>query len=736
MELHMQKKANNQQNFEEAFFTLAYSELENKLYNILPYLVGFELVNKNQDNTKALGVFAFRADNGQILYVPVFFNNGKIMGMELLYSKNNEQFYPLNEDFAEMFLKDDASGVGMAEGNRDTIQRNAVRGNFRAMASPPETGRVAYASAELSDEEIRKEAHDIFNSPKIGIWKDFDTDLCAFLKDTDDNVKQAMLGMIRDHEGYAEALNRFYDIKKVASSLVPSKPVKPEPVLTIYGKGKEAQSLEDNQKQKLAEQGYFILDKRASLNLSDFGEINIPQTISNATKSGIASYIGNDGELHYGLILTKPFSLHEGFGNDNTIVVNLEDDQNEAYIVSSNWVFVKDEPTIKNYAAINSKLPTATEVEASDPYAYPGKRYVLVNDELKVSEPFRVLSNYVDSRQIRHVEIETADFSDYDPYELEKRCTGYGNNKGTISGRGKRNNYEQPVKVRKLRLIFTKKKGDKVQFSGQYVYVPENFRFLELKPADKQQKIYRRPAAKSRLHSALADNRVFPITVRSNGSQFFASVKDYKKTFDNRLKAKVAMMIDLGLTESTVDEILKKAEAKKKVEGTIKMALTTPAVSDEVPYYNILGQPTYGGEPQVFTEQPSDGYMGDPTALGLGTRGEVEPVEKAVQQAIDLAANGQKQLFDTQSIGILSRYSSPAAKITEYTPSLVDALDKVGRLLFLMYWKTEEFEEMFGTGDLPEMMEIFRNVLKNLGDAIIYLKHRIPDLELQGAGGV
>ena len=41
---------------EGAFFQLAYQRLQDTLKNLIPFLVGFEIVKKNEDNTKALGV--------------------------------------------------------------------------------------------------------------------------------------------------------------------------------------------------------------------------------------------------------------------------------------------------------------------------------------------------------------------------------------------------------------------------------------------------------------------------------------------------------------------------------------------------------------------------------------------------------------------------------------------------------------------------------------------------------
>ena len=132
------------QEFEQAFFQLAYDKIQEKLFNLLPFLVGFEIVNKNDDGTKALGVFGFKSNNGQVLFVPAFFVNGTVKGIELLYSKNNEQFYPLSEDYAEMFLKDEVTGLGDAtKENRNQINGKMAPTDLQNLVRPPQIGKRA-----------------------------------------------------------------------------------------------------------------------------------------------------------------------------------------------------------------------------------------------------------------------------------------------------------------------------------------------------------------------------------------------------------------------------------------------------------------------------------------------------------------------------------------------------------------------------------------------------------------
>jgi hypothetical protein len=103
---------------------------------------------------------------------------------------------------------------------------------------------------------------------------------------------------------------------------------------------------------------------------------------------------------------------------------------------------------------------------------------------------------------------------------------------------------------------------------------------------------------------------------------------------------------------------------------------------------------------------------------------------KYVQQAIQLAQNGQKEIFDTHTIGTLAKYVSVGDKVSEYLPSMIEAMDRMGRILFLLHWETDKFKEMYGRGDLPELVELVTSVLKNMGDLVIFLKRKSPELSI------
>jgi hypothetical protein len=196
------------------------------------------------------------------------------------------------------------------------------------------------------------------------------------------------------------------------------------------------------------------------------------------------------------------------------------------------------------------------------------------------------------------------------------------------------------------------------------------------------------------------------------------------------------MVLDIGLDSKTAEELVDSIHYTSSKTGHIKIAYTGDnfvSLREPTPYANELGQPTYGdGDGGTYSEQaPQDiSYQGDPTRLGLGTMPEVQGTSEAIQNANQLAEQGQKNIFDTQSIATLSKYVTPQAKTMAYMPEYISCLDKLGRMLFLVCWETEKFEEMYGRSELPELKELLTSVFKNLGDLVIYLKRKAPELSI------
>ena len=121
--------------FEKSFSSLAYQNIKSKAPRLLPYIIGFQLIERDEDNTKAVGVFGFKA--GELwLYAPIFFVSGDLKGTELLYVRDEDTFVPLKENWINFLLSRKPRLLGEPS-QRDTHQLGGLLPNLSRLARLP-----------------------------------------------------------------------------------------------------------------------------------------------------------------------------------------------------------------------------------------------------------------------------------------------------------------------------------------------------------------------------------------------------------------------------------------------------------------------------------------------------------------------------------------------------------------------------------------------------------------------
>ena len=734
----MIKISDGEKDFEQAFFSLAYTKLSDKLSNLIPFLVGFQLVKRAPNDSKAVGVFGFKSNNGQILFVPTFFINGKIKELEILYSRNNNQFYPLNEDFAELFLKDDVTGIGStSKETKEEISKGMISPNMRNVIWPPRTGRISFAEAkdleEHNPEVFTKTAESLLSKKT---YKPAPS-LIEFVKQADNDVKEAFWNLLNKNAEFTDAVRKFYSDENIADSLKVPPVIKEAKVSKLkiidFDTAKDHNDLSEHTKKELVTKGFSIVDNRPDKDISELGIFKFKETFTNPTQTGFYPYITEIGTIRYGLIITGCEHLVDGYSHPKAIVIDLEAKRKgQAYECNTNKIFIKDQITVKDISkAINMLEEPAEALPSYDDY-------ILINENLKATEPFRIIENYKDGSGIRRIKIEPVWYNETKP----------------------RSNSGEPDKcgASHVVLVLTKKVGDKLEHRNHAIYIPKGYKLLKLhfgtsyypsidytkskdevekqkkEREEEQRKISEgKPGGFSYLSGLLRENNTFPVSLHTNGSDYFLNIGGAKASYENPIEAKIAMVTEVGLNEKTAEEALTGLIPNKKKTGYVKIAVTgdhTLDLQDEQPESNEFGQPTYYGVPWVDQYDGSDGYTKDPTEQGLGVKPDVNEVNKTVNQAVQLAQDGQKEIFDTQTIGTLAKYTNSNDKIIEYVPTLVSALDKLGRMLFLAYWDTEKFEEMYGIDEMPELIELVKSVFNNLGDLVIFMKRKLPNISI------
>jgi hypothetical protein len=95
-----------------------------------------------------------------------------------------------------------------------------------------------------------------------------------------------------------------------------------------------------------------------------------------------------------------------------------------------------------------------------------------------------------------------------------------------------------------------------------------------------------------------------------------------------------------------------------------------------------------------------------------------------MQTAQQAYQQNQKEIFDTTMVESMLNTVRQDSIVDRYLGDLMKAQDRLGRLLFLLYWHSEDFADRYGEQDMPELEDTIRNAFEGLGDLVLFLKQK------------
>lgn len=259
------------------------------------------------------------------------------------------------------------------------------------------------------------------------------------------------------------------------------------------------------------------------------------------------------------------------------------------------------------------------------------------------------------------------------------------------------------------------------------------------------------------------------IKVASDGVNYHVIVDGAKRRHGpmNYKSAAVDLVTRFGMRPRRAFDVLAKVASEKSVmllvqipslvrNGTEKKAqdnlvgVSMPAPLEQLPAVDpYTGIPVYQSPYVDMTQGQFTGVPGLPPeggyTKGINIGGEMErtmgqdaypdehdemrngalPIdEEARRLAEDAAKAGQRHVFDQAAIGGLTKVYDTASVVDSYIPDFMDTIDRIGRILFLFYWKHEDFNQRYGSDDVVQMEDALRNVFKNLGELTLQLKEK------------
>lgn len=279
--------------FERVFSDLAYAFLQQSGLDVSRYLIGFEIVDKNESQTRGVGFFALKIGD-KYYYVPVFFNNGEIKSLIMMYDKNGDMFLPLNQEWVDFLEKSTHPTVGESS---PLPEPAGTPVNIRNFMGAPFGNRLA------SDKNLR---------------------LSEFLKTANFDTKQAFLKNLKDNKDFLKAINSTYgieQIKKACEFRPQVKGVKPDVV--VFDEMEHMHDLTPAEKLQFMKKGYAVRDERdpdkiiASYDLEYKGHKCSPK------ETGVYEVLTDRGKRRC-LVVVDPYSLAHSLARPKVLVIDVE----------------------------------------------------------------------------------------------------------------------------------------------------------------------------------------------------------------------------------------------------------------------------------------------------------------------------------------------------------------------------------------------------------------------------
>jgi len=733
--------------FEQSFSNLAHAYLRDSAPKLLEHEIGFQLLDRNRENTKAIGVFAFKLGS-QWLYAPVFFLNGDLKGHELLYIKNQDVFVPLKENWINYLLnrKPNILGSGIDKNLSQFGQRNP---DFTQLSRSP----AKFGSAQPTLKEMitavmapfAKTATQNTNAVFAEIGQLMD--LKKFLKEARLETLNMLVKTCQYAPAVAEAISEFHGLDiikeavalakaresqvKVASVLseAPAEPASAKGLkiitfdLTIQTKLPAGYSEDDQE--KLLRDGVLIKDERDRDNVSVPYDIQVEKKLFTPSSSGLYEILVKPGNVERCYVAVHP----QGAAKRADFITVVRVEGTPDWInTRADQVFALSRIEGEEFDEWFDALPEATSLPSGR------GRVMLLNKSGDATVPVRMIREYGESQYgTTSYEVHLEDHSKHPP-------------RGHISGCCYTDQLNYDKYRDGVRIHLGSSKGSKLRSSMGDIFVPEGFKSLKCSPgeddvADAEEagqnacgcgESKNSPLMPGNLADAQLSllNKTAALTVYHNGTTVEINGERM-----GPMSGLVSLVQTHGLRETAARDILKQAAAKRKYSGRIKYAdpYGGPMMINSAPNAPTDPGPVMGGETIMGTSVPTQlgidvGVPVSSMSASNTDRSIYNPNtlldKKDIRSITDAAQSGQREVFDTAMIGSMLKAVRDDGMVDRYMGDLTKGLDKLGRILFMFYWHGDRFAERYGKSDMPELEDSLRNAFEMLGDVILFLKQK------------
>ena len=759
---------------ESQFADLAFSFLREKAPKLMEHMVGFQVLDKSEDDNRMAGVFGFKVGkekHGQRYYTMVMFMNGELKGYEVLYVPDQDICVPLQENWVTYLLnrRPPVTGMGVPQ---NEWSRGSLRPDLSVFSRSPMT--FGKANECLRGYWTRGDLFDItplllklqqpMNDPleKAAMAR---LDLSRVREELGLRAMSPLLNSMREDPKFASVAMKFYDFvpwlkrRKQAAVLdggvaeVKGKPFKstdPDTgtVTIIREDGAiPLDTLQDSERETLLAEGIVIRDNRTGA--AHTYKLDTPTRLDRPSENGLFEICVSPSKFERMLVVQAPRTIGKGESNGVITLVRLDHD-NQYTNTSHKAVLARKQLLTQDWKPVYEKLGEVGDLAVGD-------RAMLILPNGEATRPFRVADRetgpdgtllWVDPDE--YVSNSRADVMRFDGGH---GCCGSpceSDSKGwqrpaichvgpTVNRRPDHDDRAESGDWWKssCRAIRLSPDASKFTAIGSTLLAPEKCKAVKLSSSKRFDCELGTLADLQALMFKQAG--VTQLDVYAKAGSWQVCGKHGQTAPRGWADTLTTLVRDYGIYAPEARTLAKAAKADGHARTFITKAAYGVDDPPTSPPVDILDDIRY--------EDPS--WMA-PVVPSLGIRQRVNPTLDNNRELYNpdtrldpdtmrgggnaARATGQKDVFDTSVLGGLLKQMDSGDVIDRYLTDISKGLDRKGRMLLMFYWHRDKFAERYGPDEMKELEDSLRNNFKGDGDLVLFLKKKAvePDSGMRG----
>lgn len=754
MQLHKQADLGargGEAQFENSFSNLAYASLRERAPQALEYVIGFQILERNQKDTRAAGIFGFEAGD-RVFYSPAFFIDGDIKGSEIIFLPDQNLVLPLKDNWLNDLLRRKPFSMGQPE-DKATAYRGLTTPNL-LMGRARKYAQVMEQFPWIRDDRfvpgilfLAKLAKTTLPQVEALLAKkaslDLGFNLKNFLLATGPKCAHEVLEWCHRQPAYAEKLAELHgdDIfEKIAAHAI-QKYSEPQPTPAVepdlfdcipktakkleifeYVEGKKPDpKLTTEQRAKLIWDKVLVVDNRPASETKVPYRLQNDNPLFNPDFAGIYDILVAPEETRKMVVLPGPMTLSGKI--NRALVIDIEKKGKGAVGEYKVWftppqeIWATEKYPDQEYRDWVDKLGTTnTKKLTHGDSGLHGEHFVFISPNgNEATVPLAIKETGAPAFGFRKGLYEICEYVPLDVLMTKSR--------GTVDRRMGTDKYLWGPWVGANGAGCTLALTDGGQGLAQGrdgLEVPSSFKQISVSLPAEPLTLCDPVKFRTTFQSKLAS-----LKIHRDGQEVVINGKLY-----GELAAKLALLQEYGLRKGAAWHLV---DAATPIASQVW--LKTAASPYPFPYEdsNMSGAPfpadRLGPDPFSGRQHAEYSYSESvPVPGGTDPRLPKQDIDQSNmlphQLGAQLAASGNKEIFDAGSIhGLLNRVGA-ASEIETYLKDYIKAIDKLGRQLIIIYWHRDDLAERYGEQDLPDLEDTTRNNFESMGDMTLKLKEK------------